>query len=48
MKDLVVFLEVDLEYPFELHDEHNDFPLTPESLTLNGFSKLTQNLRNKK
>ena len=24
------FLEVDLEYPGSLHDEHNDFPLAPE------------------
>ena len=42
------FLEVDLEYPDEWHDLHNDFPLAPESLVLNGFPKLTQNLRNKK
>lgn len=25
-------LEVDLEYPAELHDMHNDYPLAPESL----------------
>ena len=23
-------LEVDLEYPKELHEEHNSFPLSPE------------------
>ena len=42
------FLEVDLEYPNELHDFHNDFSLAPESLVLNGFPKLTQNLGDKK
>ncbi len=26
------FLEVDLEYPMELHDTHNDYPLAPESV----------------
>ena len=25
-------LEVDLEYPSELHDLHNDYPLAPEKL----------------
>ena len=47
-KGVGCFLEVDLEYSDELHDSHNDFPLAPESLILNGFPKLTQNLRDKK
>ena len=28
-------LEVDLEYPSELHDLHNDDPLAPEKLKIN-------------
>ena len=28
-------LEVDLEYPKELHDRHNDYPLAPERITVN-------------
>ena len=41
-------LEVDLLYPRELHDLHNDFPLAPEILELGKVEKLTQNLRDKK
>ena len=33
------FLEVDLEYPKETHDNDNDFPLASETLVLNGFPK---------
>jgi hypothetical protein len=29
------FLEVDLEYPKHLHDEHNDYPLAPEHVGIN-------------
>ena len=27
-------LEIDLEYPSELHDMHNDYPLAPEKLEI--------------
>ena len=40
-------LEVDLEYPKELHDEHNEYPLAPERLKVNKVDKLIPNLRNK-
>ena len=30
-----LLLEVDLDYPKELHDLHNDFPLAPEKLKVN-------------
>ena len=41
-------LEVDLEYPKELHDLHNDYPLAPESLKVNNVEKLIPNLNDKK
>ena len=40
-------LEVDLEYPRELHDTHNEYPLAPESLKINKVNKLIPNLRDK-
>lgn len=41
-------LEVDLEYPKKLHDAHNDYPLTPELVNVNGVKKLIPNLNDKK
>ena len=41
-------LEVDLEYPKELHDLHNDYPLAPEQIEVNKTKKLIPNLWDKK
>ena len=41
-------LEVDLEYPKELHDLHNDYPLAPEQIKVNKTKKLIPNLWDKK
>ena len=41
-------LEVDLEYPKELHDLHNDYPLAPERVKVNKTEKLMPNLWGKK
>ena len=42
-------LEVDLTYPEELHDLHNDYPLCPERVECDkGVKKLIPNLRDKK
>ena len=40
-------LEVDLEYPKELHDFHNEYPLAPERLLVNKVEKLIPNLNDK-
>ena len=41
-------LEVDLDYPKELHDKHNAYPLAPERLVIDGVAKLLPNLYDKK
>ena len=41
-------LEVDLEYPMELHDLHKEYPLAPERLKVGKVEKLIPNLRDKK
>ena len=45
--DTGYILQVDLEYPKELHKAHNDYPLAPENITINKIDKLTPNLYNK-
>ena len=35
-KNIPCILEVDLEYPKDLHDLHNDYPLAPERLKIGG------------
>ena len=41
-------LEVDVSYPKELHNPHNDFPLMCERMEINGVEKLIPNLRDRK
>ena len=49
LNNMPCILEVDLEYPENLHDQHNDYPLCPEKVKCkNGVEKLIPNLRNKK
>ena len=44
--DTGYFLEVDLEYPDELHELHNDYPLAPEKLVVTNdmLSKYCKNI----
>ena len=28
------YVEVDIQYPEHLHDAHNDYPLSPEKMTI--------------
>ena len=39
-KHLSCFLEVDLEYPEDLHNLHNDYPLAPERIKIGNVEKL--------
>ena len=41
-------LKVDVSYPKELHNQHNDLPFMCESMEINGAEKLVPNLRDKK
>ncbi|XP_065662831.1 uncharacterized protein LOC136085451 [Hydra vulgaris] len=41
-------LEVDLDYPDYLHDDHNDYPLAQERVNIDKVEKLVPNLENKK
>ena len=41
-------LEVDVRYPKELHDSHNDLPFMCERMKINGVEKLIPNLYDKK
>ena len=41
-------LEVDVSYPKELHNPHNDLPFMCERMEINGVEKLEPNLRDKK
>ena len=46
-RNIPCILEVDLEYPKELHELHNDYPLAPESIEINKVRKLVPTLYNK-
>ena len=41
-------LEVDVSYPKELHNLHNELPFMCEKLEINGVEKMVPNLRNKR
>ena len=41
-------LEVDIDYPKDLHDLHSDLPFLPERMKINKCNKLVCNLYNKK
>ena len=41
-------LEVDVKYPKEIHDSHNDLPFMCGRMKINGVEKLVPNLYNKR
>ena len=46
-KNIPCIMEVDLEYPKDLHDLHNDYPLAPERFKIGNVEKLIPNLFDK-
>jgi hypothetical protein len=46
-KNIPCILEVDISYPKELHNLHNDYPLAPEQVVVDKVPKLIPNLNNK-
>ena len=48
LKNKGYLLEVDVKYPKELHDSHNDLPFMCKKLKINGVEKLVPNLFDKK
>ena len=46
--DKVYLLQVDVKYPKELHDSHNDLPFMCRRMKINGGEKLVPNLYDKK
>ena len=46
-KHLSCILDVDLEYPKDLYNLHNDYPLAPERVKMGNVEKLILNLNNK-
>ena len=46
-KHLSCILEVDLYYPKDLHNLHNDYPLAPEGIKIGNVETLIPNLNNK-
>ena len=46
--DIGFILQVDVEYPKELHDLHSDLPFLPERMKINRCNKLVCTLYDKK
>ena len=46
--DIGYFLNVDIEYPRELHNLHSDLPFSLERMKINKCNKLVCNLYDKK
>ena len=46
-KHLSCILELDLDYPEDLHNLHNDYPLAPKRVKIGNIEKLISNLNNK-